>query len=891
MALKLACPHCERLVSVPEKLQGQVANCPKCQQQFRVPLAPAAAVVHQARAPQPHVPQPHLPRDHSWLRTAVAATVAAAMVAVGGLVLNGLIEYRRKHPPVDVAEVVEGEASTTPVSVPPVSSPTGNADPNAVALATKAQQVLKDHCHRCHGQDGVAEGGFNFVLRRDRLVSGNGYVTPGKPDDSFLLSRIVDKEMPPPGDGQPVTAAEIDSLRQWIAAGAPDFAAEPPRQFVANADIVRFIRTDLEQIAAQERRHTRYFTLTNLFNAGFSGDEMQTYRLALGKLVNSLSWNNRIVEPKAIDPQRTIYRVDVRTLGWDDTVWQQIIEADPYSVKLDASDPDGKFCLAATQCELPHVRADWFVAAASKPPLYHQVLQIPATLKELLSKRFPEVDIDRNIQQQSVRRVGISKSGVSQNNRLLEWHRANSGYIWVSYDFAGNVGRKNLFQHPLGPGSDTDLFDHDGGEIIFSLPNGLQGYLLVDAKGNRIDKGPTSIVSDPRRPDRAVTNGVSCMACHYAGIISKGDDVRRAVEINLTGFSKADQILALYPPRKELDALYEENSQQFRKAVNQVGIEQLTETGEPVVNMAYRFDTDVDSTAAAAELGLSVTDFIARIRANPRVLDRLAPLAVEGGTVKRELFAKDFAFVVEALRLGVPLKAAETTPKVAAAEPAKATAGVATPATAATPAAAATTQAAAAPTTPPTDQVVRLRTFTDRSGRFKVDAELVDMVGDKVRLKKADNTQIEVSPLQLSDADQKFVTDELAKLPPSEGPPAVPPAGQPPVGQTAGTTPSGPLGGRPAPPPRAKPPARPPSDYRLWTNLAIGKRINGAFISLKGGELKIEEKRYRGAVTRWPMEHLSPEDHAYVIQQVGEEYFKNNCKLPNVAYDPFREPY
>jgi hypothetical protein len=88
-----------------------------------------------------------------------------------------------------------------------------------------------------------------------------------------------------------------------------------------------------------------------------------------------------------------------------------------------------------------------------------------------------------------------------------------------------------------------------------------------------------------------------------------------------------------------------------------------------------------------------------------------------------------------------------------------------------------------------------------------------------------------------------------------------------------------------------KPPARPATDYRLWTNLAIGKRINGAFVSLQGGELKIEEKRYRGAITRWPMEHLSPEDHAFVMQQVGEEYFKKNCKLPSLAFDPFREPY
>ena len=42
---------------------------------------------------------------------------------------------------------------------------------------------------------------------------------------------------------------------------------------------------------------------------------------------------------------------------------QAIIDANPYSVKMN-DDDDSSFCLAATQCEIPHVRADWFVAAA-----------------------------------------------------------------------------------------------------------------------------------------------------------------------------------------------------------------------------------------------------------------------------------------------------------------------------------------------------------------------------------------------------------------------------------------------------------------------------------------------------------------------------------------------
>src|SRR5207237_1309513 len=84
---------------------------------------------------------------------------------------------------------------------------------------------------------------------------------------------------------------------------------------------------------------------------------------------------------------------------------------------------------------------------------------------------------------------------------------------------------------------------------IFSLPNGLQGYMLVDAKGKRIDKGPTSIVSDPKRPDRAVENGLSCMSCHARGIIPKADQVRAHALKNARSFAAAelDAVKDLYP--------------------------------------------------------------------------------------------------------------------------------------------------------------------------------------------------------------------------------------------------------------------------------------------------------------------------------------------------------
>ena len=69
----------------------------------------------------------------------------------------------------------------------------------------------------------------------------------------------------------------------------------------------------------------RYFTITHLYNAGLGEDELQTYRNALCKLANSLSWSPHITVPKPIDPAKTILRIDLRDFQWDANLWNRIL--------------------------------------------------------------------------------------------------------------------------------------------------------------------------------------------------------------------------------------------------------------------------------------------------------------------------------------------------------------------------------------------------------------------------------------------------------------------------------------------------------------------------------------------------------------------------------------
>jgi tetratricopeptide (TPR) repeat protein len=262
------------------------------------------------------------------------------------------------------------------------------------------------------------------------------------------------------------------------------------------------------------------------------------------------------------------------------------------------------------------------------------------------------MDVAGNIQGERAARAGFNSSGVSRNNRLIERHATAFGAYWKSYDFAGNAGRQNIFACPLGPGSEEGRFRHDGGEIIFNLPNGLQAYLLVDRQGRRLDEGPIQIVSVKNQPDPRVINGVSCMFCHARGMIDKKDEIRPHVAKNSRAFSEADArtVRVLYPPEKDFQSLLQADAERFRRAVEATGAK-LTAT-EPVVALARRFEAELDVVTAAAEAGLPVPDFLRALDRSDDLAQRLGALRIQGGTVQRQAFADSFDDLVDVLRLG-----------------------------------------------------------------------------------------------------------------------------------------------------------------------------------------------------------------------------------------------
>ncbi len=514
-------------------------------------------------------------------------------------------------------------------------------------LAQQAYAIFQQNCLNCHGPHGAFTE--EIVIESAAGLVNSGAVVPGKPAiESELYKRLWEadpaKRMPLGGQLSPQA---ILTIGNWIQAGAPSWDVQHDVNFIPTDAMLTMMQAHLATLDAFDRPFARYFTITHLYNAGESPEALSAYHVALSKLVNSLSWRSDIINPHPIDTAETIFYIDLRNYEWDiRDAWTQIEEIYPYTIEFNVATHAGLHekltdLRQEMACEVPFVHADWFLATASLPPLYHDILALPATEREL--ERELGIDVERNLRTapgNRVWRAGTNNSGVSTNNRVVERHRSPHGAYWKSHDFASSVDEKNIFTHPL-------FFERDGGEVIFNLPNGLQAYYISDALGNRIDVAPTEIVSNPAASDPAVRNGISCIGCHTEGMKEFEDEVRAVIEQTENPSYDKAQALRLYTEKAETDRLVREDTQRYRDA--------LEETGgvfggiEPVHRFYEEFQDALDVAHAAAAVGLETEAFRQRISQESSLQNLGLTGLLSGGNVKRDVWTSNFAAVVSCL--------------------------------------------------------------------------------------------------------------------------------------------------------------------------------------------------------------------------------------------------
>ena len=510
-------------------------------------------------------------------------------------------------------------------------------------------------------------------------------------------------------DSIPKTDQTADKPTIEVEIEAPP--VDPILTRIRTADALRAIQADALKLNPSDQGKTRYFTLQTISNAGKSAGVLDAQRAAFKKTINSLSTKAALVKPPAVDKDKIIYRLNLDDLNIDVATFDKIIaEFYPFagshedigtadSIAAERADKDLKEILGT---DIYLIRMDWFNATATLPVLYQKLLALPTDLsdfeEQILGEKVALTDlgsanatsiekldkslikreggvnkVDRriaNILKNDVLRTGFDNSNVSFSNRIIERHAIAEGSYWITYDFfnlkAGDLitdakgnqrqanqadlDKHNINKSPLGPlgtnGAERE-FNHDGGEVIYSLPNGLFGYYLIDAKGTLLDKGPLNVVrqnSGPAEFSNAITNGLSCMSCHNTGLLKQADTIVSGLNANRSDLSAEDfaRINRIYNP-SNFNAEMDKDNARYNEAMKALGVD--VNKPDPVDQAFRLYNRALTKADVMAELDFNEKEF-AQLLVDPEFNGIFNALNTPQGSINRGVFQGIYSAVV-----------------------------------------------------------------------------------------------------------------------------------------------------------------------------------------------------------------------------------------------------
>jgi len=543
-------------------------------------------------------------------------------------------------------------------------------DPFTSELGKEVKAILEQNCARCHA--GTKSGDMDYVLNLKELVK-NDKIVPGIKEDSQLYVRMQQQSMPPAFERtQRPTFGQIDQVGQFIDELPKDLfdadASCKTLPFMELDDQIALMAQDVQKLDSKDQPFTRYLTITYSSNAGgCEGErkELERQRFALFKGINSVSTNNIVGRPQPIDEGNTIYRIDIRDYNWDrqidllddgiagapgtvlfDDAWDAIVAGvGAFAVPYTGDQADD--LNADTGTEVPFLPVNAFLQATEFGDLYYSLIGGRANLFDF-ERDVLKIDTKAEIADDNLLRGGFSNSGVSKQERVLNRFDQGtaSGYAyWISFDFdggsgneAGNglvlgLGNESIYQNPID-------FKFTGGEAIFNLPNGFQGYYVANAAGKRLNTAPVGIVIDPAQNNGLVTNGASCHSCHNAGMITFTDTVRQFVLENKTIFDNAtyEAVMNQYPTQAEFQQAMDRDSELHVNAVVKSGIPKGTPDAVSRTYLDFQLG-NVTSKIAAGELQVPESVLLQTLGDLDPRLDNLRK---PDGYVDRDIFTDTF---------------------------------------------------------------------------------------------------------------------------------------------------------------------------------------------------------------------------------------------------------
>jgi Domain of unknown function (DUF4384) len=522
--------------------------------------------------------------------------------------------------------------------------------------AAKAYAVFDQHCARCH-QNGKFKGpraarGIANILDLKALASNPALVVPGNPDGSKLYTMMLSRAMPydvaHDQKGVEPTASDLTAVRDWVQ-GLPARPTCSDRKSVQSLDVQGAMLQALSA-AGDRARQLRFIAFDHLHNACAPAADIKGYAEAASRLINSLSSALEPVTLEAIDGEKTVFPVYLDRIGWDAPRWERLAAIYPYS----AAPAAASGVQEATGSKAAVLRGDWLAFAATRAPLYYELLGLPDRLPALQSGL--QVDVIGDLAAARARRIGIKTSGIARGSRLTQRHLIANGSYWITSEYAPTPGRADVFDAPLGPAA-RGTQKPDANLVMFNLPNGFNAFFIANTDGVRVNDLPQSVLRNDASPNHRIGAGLACLTCHENGPKGGTDELRpRLQQDTALARDVRERLLTMHGTADEHQRMIAEDAERLNRAAVAAGLRPGLQIHglSPIEALATRYKRAVDAASAAAELGIDAAG-LAALRDTATggardVLDRL-----HSGLVPRSDFEERFAgLAAAAAGAGVP---------------------------------------------------------------------------------------------------------------------------------------------------------------------------------------------------------------------------------------------
>lgn len=408
--------------------------------------------------------------------------------------------------------------------------------------------------------------------------------------------------------------------------------------------------SDLSDLDRTDQQFTRYAIATYKTSANA--------KQAVDKTLNQLVENKRIIQLTTPIANTNIFRFDLRDFELSRADWFRVENAD--KLNFESNTTKGQVIKNLTLTRKPWLHSDNLSdIVLFTSSLYYQFLNVSATINDLRTKL--GVDFAGDLANLDASFIGTSNSTITNNkNRLITFLDSDDGVYSETFDTKPPLNaQRNLFQFPLLAETGSKLvFDFAASEVIYSLPNGLHGYGLYLANGNRVDAADVDVVRDnvsPVAPAPVIQSAISCSRCHASGFIPATDEIRDHVNANGSEFGRddIDRVNKLYHVAADNQALFQKQNADYQaalKALN-IGVDGV----DPINQERDTYRLNWDSSQVAAFLFLTADEFSSRLNQSADGRAQVGQL-LTGGVITFDqlvqvlpIFIKDFRLLEDPL--------------------------------------------------------------------------------------------------------------------------------------------------------------------------------------------------------------------------------------------------